>query len=42
MPTEHIFPDSAAKAADAQAHARAVAQAGVPAATEFETEKMSL
>ena len=42
MPTEHTFPDSAAKAADAQAHARAVAQAGVPAATEFETEKMSL
>ncbi|HXA80113.1 MAG TPA: NADH-quinone oxidoreductase subunit D, partial [Opitutaceae bacterium] len=42
MATEHIFPDSAAKAADAQAHARAVAQAGVPAVTEFETEKMSL
>ena len=38
MPIEHTFPDSAAKAA----HARAVAQAGVPAATEFETEKMSL
>ncbi len=41
MPTEHTFPDSAAKAADAQAHARAK-PAGVPAATEFETEKMSL
>ncbi|HSY52904.1 MAG TPA: NADH dehydrogenase (quinone) subunit D [Opitutaceae bacterium] len=38
MSTDFSFPDSAAKAADAQA----VAQAGVPAATEFETEKMSL
>jgi NADH-quinone oxidoreductase subunit D len=42
MATDFSFPDSAAKVADAQAHARAVAQAGVPAATEFETEKMSL